>query len=183
MEIPYLRKLNVHVDERGESVRLFEDKDLKGMNSDLFYCLSVLNNHPGTIRGMHISPDPFSGGKVLTVTSGAIFDISIDLRPESPFFRQGFKCTLKEDDRAVLKIPPGFMHGYQTLVEKSSLLYGLDEQFLMERETGYSPLSNCLRGSWPLDYDTRLSKKDSAWPNMPQETLILHEVSFRESSS
>jgi dTDP-4-dehydrorhamnose 3,5-epimerase len=180
METPSLRKVAVHKDPRGESFRLFEGEDLVDFKVSSFYCLSVRNILPGIIRGMHRTQDSAAGPKLLSVTSGAIFDVTIDLRPESPFFGQGYTCTLSEADHAVLRIPVGFLHGYQTLVEDSSILYGLDEKFSTELDAGYSPFSKCLQGIWPLGNSASISEKDASWPELSLENLVFQNVPLTE---
>ena len=182
MELPSLRKLSPKLDIRGETVRLFEFEDLAGLKSESLYVLSVENTIAGTIRGMHISSDPAAGPKVLTVTKGSVFDVLVDLRDGSPTYGGAFSCTLSDKWPSTLRIPAGFAHGYQALEDAVKILYCLDESFSPAFNKGFSPFSKCLDDVWPIRDPRLISKKDTSWPELEFEKLVIKPIDSKTFS-
>src|SRR5437868_5624318 len=86
-----------------------------GLNSNVVQCNVSFNRRKGTLRGMHYQVAPHQEAKLVRCTAGAIFDVIIDLRPESPMFKRHFSAILSADNRTALYVPEGFAHGFQTL--------------------------------------------------------------------
>lgn len=176
MEIPTIRRLNPHLDQRGQSMRLFDETDVSSTRRDASYLLSVSNSRAGTIRGMHFQVDAAVGPKLLTVSSGALIDFAVDIRPQSATYGVAFTAIVRAVEPAVLKIPSGFAHGYQTLEINTSLLYWLDEEVGSGRHLGYNPLSPCLKDFWPINDGLTISGKDSDSPEFEFDTLHVREI-------
>lgn len=171
-----MRKLTPHPDSRGQSMRLFDESDVASTRPGGSYLLSVSNSRAGTIRGMHFQIDQSIGPKLLTVSSGALIDVAVDIRPQSSTYGVAFTAMLRAGEPSVLRIPIGFAHGYQTLEEHTSLLYWLDEESGAGRQLGYSPLSACLSDFWPIKDDVTISEKDSSSPEFEFDVLKVQGV-------
>lgn len=176
MEVPSIRKLKANLDPRGQSTRLFDESDISSTRREKSYLLSVSNSKAGTIRGMHFQSDQSVGPKFLTVSSGALLDVAVDVRPQSYTFGVAFTVILLAMEPAVLKIPSGFAHGYQTLEGNTSLLYLLDEEAVSEGHFGYNPLAGCMKDFWPIQDDVTISEKDATSPEFKFGTLKVRDI-------
>jgi dTDP-4-dehydrorhamnose 3,5-epimerase len=125
---------------------------------------------------MHFQIDQTVGPKLLTVSRGALIDFAVDIRTESPTYGVAFTTVIMAVKPAVLKIPRGFAHGYQTLEENTSLLYWLDEQAGPGSHLGYNPLSPCVRDFWPIKDGIIVSEKDDSSPHFEFESLEVQEI-------
>lgn len=175
MDIPSIRKLNPHLDDRGCSLRLFDESDGSSTRLRSSYLLSVTNSKAGTIRGMHFQIDQSIGPKFLTVSSGAIIDVAVDIRPQSSTYGVAFTAIVLAVEPVVLKIPRGFAHGYQTLEGNTSLLYWLDEEAWAGKHLGYNPLGACMMDFWPIKDGITISEKDSSSPEFEFDALKFQE--------
>ena len=112
-------------DERGFFARTFCRREFEahGLNPDLVQCNISFNKAKGTLRGMHYQIAPHAEAKLVRCTAGAIYDVVIDLRPESKTFRQWFGAELTAENRNMLYVPEGFAHGFQTLADESEVSY------------------------------------------------------------
>lgn len=122
----------------------------------------AFNNRKGTLRGMHFQFPPAAETKLVRATRGAILDIIVDLRPESPTYGQHVSVELSADNHRALYVPERFAHGYQVLEDRTETSYQVGEFYAPETEGGllYSDLRLAL--SWPLPI-TEISPKDAAW--------------------
>jgi dTDP-4-dehydrorhamnose 3,5-epimerase len=114
----------------------------------------------GTIRGMHLQLPPAEEFKIVTCLSGRIYDVVVDLRPNSKSFSSWMAVELSENSASSLKIPPGCAHGFQSLQDDCQLLYLHTANYSQEFETGLSPLNREIGIPWPLPV-TNVSTKDS----------------------
>jgi dTDP-4-dehydrorhamnose 3,5-epimerase len=112
-------------DERGFFARTCCRKEFEqhGLNSEWVQCNISYNKRKGTLRGMHYQVEPYAEAKLVRCTMGAIYDVIIDLRPESKTFRQWIAAELSAENRKMIYIPQGFAHGFQTLVNNSEVFY------------------------------------------------------------
>src|SRR5687767_9217197 len=117
------------VDQRGFFARSYCQREFlaHGLEGSFVQCNVSFNALKGTLRGMHFQREPSPEVKLVRCTRGAAFDVIVDLRKDSPTFRQweGFEIT-GENHRAVY-IPAGFAHGFQTLVDETELFYQMGE--------------------------------------------------------
>lgn len=152
-------------DERGFFARSFCQNEFEahGLNPRVVQCNISYNKREGTLRGMHYQVAPMAEAKLVRCTRGAIYDVIIDLRPESPTYCQWAPVELTADNRGMLYIPEGFAHGFQTLEDDTEVLYQMSEF--------YTP--DCVRGvrwddpafgiEWPLNTKI-ISEKDKNYP-------------------
>lgn len=98
-----------------------------GLNPDVAQCSISFNRHAGTLRGMHYQAAPHAEDKVVRCTRGSLYDVIVDLRRESPTFKQWIAIELTEDNRRMIYIPKGCAHGFQTLVDNTEMIYQMSE--------------------------------------------------------
>lgn len=125
-------------DERGFFARTWcaEEFASHGLNSHLVQCSISYNKKKGTLRGMHYQVVPFEEAKLVRCTRGAIFDVIIDLRPESPTYTKHASIVLTESNRHMLYIPEGMAHGFQTIEDDTEVFYQMSQVFHPESARG-----------------------------------------------
>src|ERR1700761_3710000 len=112
-------------DERGWFARTFDPEEFaaRGMNPDVVQANASFNTRLGTLRGMHYQADPHGESKLVRCVRGAIFDVAIDLRADSPTYKEWHAVELSAENRLAFYIPDGLAHGFQTLTEDCDVLY------------------------------------------------------------
>jgi dTDP-4-dehydrorhamnose 3,5-epimerase len=149
-------------DERGFFARAWSQDEFEkhGVNPRLVQCNISFNKTRGTLRGMHYQAPPFEEAKLVRCTRGAIYDVIIDLRTDSPTFQQWISVELSAENRRALYVPESFAHGFQTLMENSEIFYQMSEFFhptYARRLRWNDPAFEIV---WPIP-DPILSEKDS----------------------
>lgn len=121
-------------DERGFFARTWCAKEFKenGLDSNISQCSFSGNLKIGTLRGMHYQGEPYAEAKLVRCTSGAIYDVILDIRPESPTFKEWEAFELSSENMRSIYIPPGFAHGFQSLRDHSEVLYMVSEEYRQE---------------------------------------------------
>ena len=152
-------------DERGFFTRVFDEKKFEecGLNPRVVQCNISFNKNKGTLRGMHYQIAPYEETKLVRCTKGKIFDVIIDLRPESKTFMQWFGIELSEENHKMLYVPEEFAHGFQTLEDNSEIFYQVSQIYSPKYELGLRWDDPALQISWPIK-SVIISKKDLAWP-------------------
>ncbi len=153
-------------DERGFFARTWAPEELTahGLDPTLAQCNVAWNHRRGTIRGMHFQRAPMQEVKIVRCTRGAILDVIIDLRPESPTFCRWTSVELTDDNRRMLYIPFGFAHGYQTLVDGVETYYHVSAAYSPAHSSGVRWNDPRFGVSWPLE-PTLISPRDTDWPD------------------
>src|SRR3954466_9105031 len=136
------------------------------------------NRKKGTVRGMHFQYPPTAETKLVRCTRGAILDIIVDLRPESPTYLQHVSVELGEDDHRALYVPERFAHGYQALIDSTETSYQVGEFYSPSSEGGLMYNDPRLALKWPLPLSV-ISEKDLGWKLLKQ---IEPELKQRMSS-
>lgn len=121
------------------------------------------NHRAGTVRGMHFQYPPATEVKLVRCISGAIVDVIVDVRPESPTFGRHIAVELSAQNRRALYVPARFAHGYQTLTDDAEVSYQVSEFYTPGVEGGLRYNDPELAISWPLPV-SMISDKDAAWP-------------------
>ena len=152
-------------DERGFFARTFCRREFEehGLNPNLVQCNISFNKKKGTLRGMHYQVAPHEEAKLVRCTSGAIYDVIIDLRPVSPTFKQWFAAELSGENHQLLYVPEGFAHGYQTLMPQTEVSYQVSEFYNPASERGIRWDDPTTGVTWPLPV-TLMSQKDRNYP-------------------
>lgn len=130
--------------------------------------LQVVTTLKGTIRGLHFQQKPFAQAKTIRVWSGRIFDVFVDIRPESP--TRGQHGTVVLCPGWTLHIPQGFAHGYQTLEDSTCVEYAVSHPWHPSAERGYRWNDPALGIVWPLDW-TFLNERDRVWPDFDPQNV------------
>ena len=136
-----------------------------GLHADFVQSNTAFSEHNGTLRGLHYQVPPFEETKLVRCTRGAIYDVIVDVRPESPTYKQWIGVELTGDNHLMLYVPPGFAHGYQTLVEDSEVAYQVSRFFCAEAERGVRWDDPLFRINWPKADRRMMSEKDTHWPD------------------
>ncbi|MNI65051.1 dTDP-4-dehydrorhamnose 3,5-epimerase [compost metagenome] len=131
----------------------------------------------GTIRGLHFQYAPFTETKLVRVVSGAVLDVFVDLRKDSPTFGQWDSLELSEDNQTMVYIPRGFAHGFCTLIDHCTVLYKVDQVFTPAADSGIRWDDPSLAIDWPT-HDPLLSDKDR---NLPTLQNFIEQIKGLES--
>jgi dTDP-4-dehydrorhamnose 3,5-epimerase len=121
----YVVEQERHADERGFFARTWAAEELaeRGLDVRVAHMNTSFNARAGTLRGMHLQAPPHAEAKLVRCTSGALFDVAVDLRPDSPTFRRWIGVELTPENGRALYIPAGCAHGCQTLADRTEVLY------------------------------------------------------------
>ena len=140
-------------DQRGFFARTWCQQEFEdhGLNSKLVQCSVSFNNKKGTLRGMHFQVAPFEETKLVRCTKGEIFDVIIDLRPDSQTFKKYFSVLLNEQNRLMLYIPPGFAHGFQTITDNTEVFYQMSQLYSPQHARGVRWNDPVFGIQWPED--------------------------------
>ncbi len=162
----FLLNIEPRSDERGYFARTFCAREFAaaGLPTQFVQCNVSVNRHRGTVRGMHFQRDPSPEGKLVTCTRGRIYDVVIDIRRGSPTFCKWAGFELSEENKTLLYIPPGFAHGFQTLVDETDVFYQMTEFYQPELADGVRFDDPAFAISWPLPVST-ISEKDRSLPD------------------
>jgi dTDP-4-dehydrorhamnose 3,5-epimerase len=153
-------------DERGFFARGYCSKELEaqGLASRVVQSNVSFNFKKATLRGMHYQVTPYEETKLVRCTRGAIYDVIIDLRPQSKTFQKWFGIELTEDNYRMLYVPEGFAHGFETLADRSEVVYHVSEFYTPNAEQGIRYNEPAFGIRWPLEVEV-ISEKDKNWPN------------------
>lgn len=164
----FIVDIEPHRDERGFFTRSWcaEEFETHGLDTRLAQCSISFNKKRGTLRGMHYQVEPFPEAKVVRCTMGAIYDVIIDLRPDSPTFKQWVAVELTAENRRALYVPDDFAHGFQTLVDHTEVFYQMSEFYHPECTRGVRWDDPAFGIEWPVD-NKMVSLKDSEHPRFP----------------
>ena len=166
----YIIELEKLEDERGFFTRIWDKKIFqdKGLDSDLVQMSFSFTKKRGTLRGMHFQKKPFEETKLVRCTRGKIFDVIIDLRPESNTYKKWIGVELKSDDLKMLYIPEGFAHGFQTLEDDTEVFYQMSNWFSPEHVRGIRWNDKEFDIKWPIKCSI-ISKKDTTYEDFTKK--------------
>jgi dTDP-4-dehydrorhamnose 3,5-epimerase len=160
----YVVELEAIEDERGTFARSFCSREFRehGLADSFVQCNLSWNRRRGTLRGLHFQRPPSAEVKLVRCTSGALWDVIVDLRPDSPTYLQHFGIELSATNRLALYIPELFAHGFQTLEDSTEVLYQMSAYYAPEHAAGLPYNDPRLSIPWPLEV-TVVSEKDRSW--------------------
>jgi dTDP-4-dehydrorhamnose 3,5-epimerase len=164
-----LIKLEPARDSRGFFARSFcaEEFAVHGLETNYLQHSFSVSAHRGTLRGMHYQRDPYREVKLVRCTRGAILDVIIDIRSDSPTYRRWQKFELSAENGHQLYIPKGFAHGFQTLSDDTEVNYLISAPYKPELARGIRYDDPAFAISWPLSV-TEISEKDLHWPEFDE---------------
>jgi dTDP-4-dehydrorhamnose 3,5-epimerase len=147
-------------DFRGYFARTFCEEEFAsfGLETHVAQCSVSFNQRKGTLRGMHYQVAPFEEVKVVRCIRGAIFDVIIDLRRNSPTFKKHLAVELDEHSGNALYVPAGFAHGFQTLAADSEVFYQMSQRYSADHARGVRWNDPAFAIPWPQDARTILQR-------------------------
>lgn len=159
-------------DARGYFARTYCQREFEqhGLPARVVQTNMSFSKHQGTLRGMHFQAAPYAEAKLVRCTRGALYDVIIDLRPESPAFRQWVGVELTADNQRMLFVPEGFAHGFYTLVDDVEVMYQVSQFYTPQAERGFRWNDPAFAIEWPGPVTT-ISDKDSRWPDFVSEPV------------
>jgi dTDP-4-dehydrorhamnose 3,5-epimerase len=162
----YIIELERLEDERGFFARSFCQKEFEEhrLNPRVVQCNVSFNKKKGTLRGMHHQIAPYEEAKLVSCIRGTIYDVILDLRPNSSTYSQWFAVELSTEDYKMLYIPEGFAHGFQTLEDNTVVFYQMSEFYHAECARGVRWDDPAFGIRWPL-FDIVMSEKDLSYPD------------------
>lgn len=168
----YVIDLEPREDQRGFFARAFCAKELEahGLNSKIAQINLSFSYKSGTIRGLHYQVPPVTETKLMRCISGKVYDVVVDMRPDSPTYLQHVGVELSADNRRMLYVPAMFAHGYQTLTDNAEVLYPVGEFYTPGYEEGLRYDDPVLQIQWPHPV-TEVSEKDKSWALLDSNTV------------
>jgi dTDP-4-dehydrorhamnose 3,5-epimerase len=167
-ELPgaYIVDIEPHQDDRGFFARTWCQREFEqhGLKPNLAQCSISFNKRKGTLRGMHYQAAPHAEAKLIRCTAGAIFDVIIDLRPESPTFTRHIAVVLSAENHRMLYVPEGCAHGFQTLADNTEVFYQMSEFYAPEYARGVRWNDPLFAIAWPHD-DRIIIERDQLYPD------------------
>ena len=153
-------------DERGFFARMYtpEEFEAKGLNPRIAQTSLSYNRAKGTLRGMHYQVEPHAEVKLVRCTAGAIFDVMIDLRPDSPTFKKWAGVELSAKNRRMLYIPEGMAHGFITLEDDSDVSYQLSAAYSPQHARGVRYNDPAFGIEWPIEVSC-IAARDRDYPD------------------
>ncbi len=153
-------------DDRGHFARAFCADEFagQGLNPRMLQLNAAATHRAGTVRGMHYQKAPHEEAKFVRCTRGAIYDVVVDLRPASPTRGKWFGIELTAEDGAMVYVPEGCAHGYQTLADGAEMYYLTSASYAPDAASGVRFDDPALAIAWPLAV-TVVSEADRRWPD------------------
>jgi dTDP-4-dehydrorhamnose 3,5-epimerase len=162
----YLIEIQPINDERGFFSRTFcaDEFQQYGLNHNFVQCSISFTSQQGTIRGMHYQVAPKAETKLVRCTRGSIYDVILDLRSESPTFKQWVAAELTADNHQMFYIPPGCAHGFQTLVNDTEVFYQMAGTYVADAARGVRWNDPIFGIEMPLAVSV-INNRDRTYPN------------------
>jgi dTDP-4-dehydrorhamnose 3,5-epimerase len=147
-------------DARGLFARTWCARELqsRGLETRIAQCSTSFNKRKGTLRGLHYQVAPAAETKIVRCTRGALYDVIVDLRPDSPTFLRHVAAVLSAANRRMLYVPVGFAHGFQTLEDDTEIFYQISEFWAPEQARGVRWDDPLFGIAWPEDQRTIIER-------------------------
>jgi dTDP-4-dehydrorhamnose 3,5-epimerase len=160
-------------DERGFFARTWCQREFEaqGLETRLAQCSVSFSAQRGTLRGLHYQAPPHEEVKIVRCISGAIFDVIVDLRPESPTYATHYSVVLSSVNRQMLYVPRGFAHGFQTLENDTEVFYQMSEFYEPIYSRGVRWNDPAFGIPWPPTEHRIISARDQAYPDFRGQVL------------
>jgi dTDP-4-dehydrorhamnose 3,5-epimerase len=162
----FLVELEPHADERGWFARTYDAAEFasRGLEPTGVQCNASYNARRGTLRGMHYQEEPHGEPKLVRCTRGAVFDVIVDIREDSPSLRRWHGVELTPDNGAMLYVPRGVAHGFQTLADHSEVAYQMGQVYSPEHAGGVRWNDPAFGIEWP-EPPRLISERDASYPD------------------
>lgn len=163
----FIIEIEKREDERGFFARSWCQKEFAehGLNANFVQCNISFSRKRGILRGLHYQIAPNEESKLLRCTRGALYDVLVDLRQDSPTYKQWLGVELTADNHRMLYVPEGFANGFQTLTDNTEAFYQVSQFYSPESERGVRWNDPAFGIKWPLLDNPVVSDKDKSWPD------------------
>lgn len=160
-------------DDRGYFARMFcqEEFAAHGLNQTVAQANLSFNEKRGTLRGMHFQAAPHREVKVVRCMQGALYDVIVDVRPDSDTRGQWMGVELTAENGRALYVPEGFAHGYLTLTDDTEAVYFVSSFYTPGAERGLRYDDPKIGIEWPIPVSV-ISEKDQSWPALEAQSLV-----------
>lgn len=164
----FLIKMTPLKDERGAFARSYCAREFEaaGINTRFVQTNVSWNLAKGTLRGMHFQSAPYHEAKLIRCSRGAIYDVIVDIRPDSSTYKAWYALELTPNNGNMLYVPGGFAHGFQTLADETEVLYQMSEFYYPEAARGIRWNDPKIGIEWPYEANRIISEKDQSYPNL-----------------
>jgi dTDP-4-dehydrorhamnose 3,5-epimerase len=154
-------------DDRGFFARAWcrDELQARGLVGSFVQCNDSFSAQRGTLRGLHCQRSPYDEVKLIRCIRGAVFDVLVDLRRDSPTFLRWFGTELTGENRRMLYVPAGCAHGYLTLEDATEVMYPVSHVYIPAAEIGVRWNDARFGIKWPDAGALTISPKDSQWPD------------------
>ncbi|HET7753992.1 MAG TPA: dTDP-4-dehydrorhamnose 3,5-epimerase [Anaeromyxobacteraceae bacterium] len=161
-----------HADDRGWFARTWDEAELRerGLEARVVQCSASFNHRRGTLRGLHYQAPPFAEAKVVRCTRGRLFDVAVDLRPDSSTFRAWVGVELTPENGRSLYIPRGCAHGFLTLSDDTEVAYQITPEYSPDHARGVRWDDPLLAIAWPEPVAT-IAPRDRDYPDVQLSAL------------
>lgn len=153
-------------DERGFFARSWCQREFEthGLNTRIAQCNISLNYKKSTLRGMHYQAKPFEEAKLVRCTRGSLYDVIVDLRPDSQSYKKHLGVILTPDNGKMLYVPEGFAHGFLTLEDSTEVHYQISEFYASDHSSGFKWNDPAFAIIWPAEVKV-ISERDRNYPD------------------
>ena len=162
-----LIKPKVFCDNRGFFMESYKKSEFVANGIDVDF---VQDNHSKSsahvLRGLHYQANPHAQAKLVRCIKGKIYDVAVDIRPNSNTFGQYVKVELSEENKQMLYIPQGFAHGFVVISENAEILYKTSGEYAPESDRGILWNDKDININWEIDFEPILSEKDKNQPEL-----------------
>ena len=162
----FIIELKSHHDSRGFFARTYCRREFEehGISGDMVQANMATNSKKGTLRGLHYQLKPHQESKLVRCIKGALYDVIVDLRPNSSTYKEWIGVELTEHNQRSLLVPKDFAHGYITLTEDTTAFYMVSQYYSPRSEAGIRWNDPTFGIDWTMDPQC-ISEKDSSWPD------------------
>ena len=166
LEGAFIIEPDAQADDTGFYVRSWcqHEFEFLGLNKRPVQSNVSFNKKRGTLRGLHYQADPYSEAKLVRCTLGAVYDVIVDLRQESPTYLQWMSAELTQKNRRLLYVPEGFAHGFMTLRDNTEVFYQMTQFYMPEFSRGIRWDDPQFDIRWPMQVSV-ISEKDGRYPD------------------
>lgn len=156
-----------HPDERGALEIAWQQQEFvrRGLEGHVAQCNIATNPRRGTIRGMHYQVAPHDEVKLIRLVRGAVFDVAVDLRRDSPTFKRWVGVELDAASGQMLYVPRGCAHGYQTLTDDTEVFYIVSAPYSVPHQRGVRWNDPAFGIEWPLGPPAVIHQRDASYPD------------------
>ena len=164
----FVIELEKREDARGFFARTWCRREFeeKGLDTRIAQCSTSFNERRGTLRGLHYQASPHAEVKLVRCTRGALYDVIVDVRADSPTYLSWFGVELTAENGHMVYIPEGVAHGFQTLADGTEVFYQISKEYAPDAARGLRWNDPALGIEWPEAAERILSEKDRSWPHL-----------------